>query len=138
MTDSDALPLSVRVNRLFTTFHSRSETEQTNVAVARSASSVLGRIVAGDELATIRSGAFDTEHADTALLEAVAQHFEVPALYLTATAANSVAAAIDRQLRLLAAARDAGLNGLALRGGGMDLDSLTRLLEQISAPPGPV
>jgi hypothetical protein len=138
MTESAELALNVRVNRLFTTFHSRSETEQTNAAVARSISSLLGRIVAGEELESIRAGAYDTDHSDGALLEAVAQHFDVPAAYLTADAGDSVAAAIDRQLRLLAAARDAGLNGLALRGGGMDLESLTRLLEQISAAPGPV
>jgi hypothetical protein len=119
--------LSTKVSRLFTTFHSRGEDEQTNDSVAGAVSARLGRTISGDHLEAIRSGEFDNdgEGVGDDLLIALAEYFQVPPTYLTATGPD--ADAIDLQLRLLTAARDAGVRSLALRGG-VDVSALTHAL----------
>ncbi|CAM4378876.1 hypothetical protein NONI108955_23545 [Nocardia ninae] len=121
-SDVGSQPLSARVNQLFATFHTRTDPEQSVDAVALSISKKLGREVSGGQITALRAGERDGSPVDPALLAALAQHFQVPAAYLGGD--NAVAAGIDRELRLLAAARDAGVRHLALRGEEIDIDEL--------------
>uniref|UniRef100_UPI003F4976E3 hypothetical protein n=1 Tax=Nocardia suismassiliense TaxID=2077092 RepID=UPI003F4976E3 len=131
MTDDGAvLPLSAKVDRLFAVFHTRTQPEQSNDDVARSISTILDREVEASELTALRNGAGDGRGAEVNLLAALAAHFQVPLDYLTDS--GSVAAAIDRELRLLAAARDAGVRHLALRGDEVDIEELTGELSHLA------
>ncbi|MGX1778587.1 hypothetical protein ACWIGW_41225 [Nocardia brasiliensis] len=122
--------LSVRVNQLFATFHTRADPEQSVDAVALSISKTLGQEVSGGQITALRTGELDDKPVDPALLAALAQHFQVPAEYLGGD--NAAATGIDRELRLLAAARDAGVRHLALRGEGIDIDELAGQLSRLA------
>ncbi|MFX0581128.1 hypothetical protein [Nocardia nepalensis] len=131
MTDNDAPRLSVRLNRLFDTFHQRTVPEQTNDVVAHSVSIMVDRVVPADEIARIRSGLFDNHQApDPVLVEALARHFGVPPEYLAESGER--VEAIDAYLRLIAAARDAGVNGLALRGDDLDYSELASIFAKLT------
>lgn len=130
MTDEPALPLSTRVNRLFTTFHARAEAEQTVDDVARVISEKLDQFVAPSDLAALRSGDRDQAPVNHQLLTAVAEHFKIPPVYLLGTGAAVLD--IDEQLVLLATARDAGVRNLALRGR-VDIADLADQLTQLAA-----
>ncbi|MFC4126398.1 hypothetical protein [Nocardia rhizosphaerae] len=130
--DSASLPpLSARVDQLFRTFHSGSEPEQSVEFVARSVSDLIRRDVEDVELIRLRAGDHDDGTADPDLLSGVAQHFSVPGIYLGNTEPQ-VVAGIDQDLRLLAAARDAGVKHLALRGAGVDSGQLTAVLARLA------
>lgn len=134
MTDEPPLPLSVRVNRLFELFHRRSEPEQSTVDVALAVAGIVERPVSITDLVSLRAGTHDGDDAvDVELLTALARHFQVPPVYLTDPAESVVVDQIDRELRLLMAARDAGVNHLALRGDELDIDALTATLADLSA-----
>ncbi len=133
MVEDDVLPVSMRVNRLFETFHIEAGREWTNGDVAQAVSLALGRDVAPREIEDLRSGAFDSDgRGELPLLEALADHFGVSAVYLTGTGEG--VERMDADLRLVAAVRDARVTGLALRGDALNLDDLpgifTKLAEQ--------
>lgn len=126
------LLLSTKVNRLFSTFHARTEPEQSSAVVARAVSTALGRIVPASHIDDLRSARFDTDlsSADLDVLSALAVHFRVPAVYLTENGEN--AAAIDVDLKFLASARSAGVRSIALRGSGVDNSALAQELERLA------
>jgi hypothetical protein len=130
---TETLSLSKKVNQLFITFHTLSEPEQTEASVARSVSTALGQIVPASQINALRAGRHDgdLDGVDSALLKAIATHFKVPPVYLTDT--DVIAEAIDRELRLLAAARDVGARSIALRGSDLDNDALAQELTRIAS-----
>lgn len=135
--DTTSTPtLTTKINRLFATFHTKNQPEQTDEVVARSVSTILGRIVAVHTIARLRAGAEprDLDSDPPELLTAVAQHFKVPVEYLLED--GPVAAGIDRELRLLSAARDARVKSIALRGSVPDSDALTRELARLTLDSG--
>ncbi|MGA9374257.1 MAG: hypothetical protein WBV64_04375 [Mycobacterium sp.] len=129
-----ALTLASKVNRLFELYRTRDEPEQSEVVVARSVSRILGRAVAATEIADLRIEGSDD--ADPALVKGLVRHFGVPEAYLTTSGAH--ANNLDKQLRLLVAARDAGVKRLALRGlePHHELDSIFAVLKKIGALEG--
>lgn len=126
-----ALPLSVRLNRLFAVFHRRGAPEQATTHVARLVEQILDQPVQEHDIDAIRAGARDRGGADDALLAALAQHFQIPPVYLTDKDGDG-ALAIDRELRLLLAARDAGVRHIALRGDDVDVEALTTTLSELT------
>lgn len=130
---TETLSLSTKVNQLFITFHTLAEPEQTEASVARSVSTALGQIVPSSQINALRTGRHDgdLDSVDGALLKALATHFKVPPVYLIDI--DVIAEAIDRELRLLAAARDVGARSIALRGSDLDNDALTQELTRIAS-----
>ncbi|WP_433525194.1 hypothetical protein ACQPZ2_09420 [Nocardia pseudovaccinii] len=131
-TNRARLTLSHKVNRLFATVHPRSEPERTTAAVAEQVGAQLGRTVPEDQLDRLRRGEFDSAPVGSELLSAIAQCFGVSADYLTT--AGAAAAAIDRELELLATMRDANVASIALRGSDVDLTTLTALIHRADQP----
>ncbi|MEV6340644.1 hypothetical protein AB0M12_38745 [Nocardia vinacea] len=130
--------LSVRLHRLFDTFHMRKAPAQSDAVVADSVTTSLGKPVHASEIRRLRSGEFDNPaQADPALLTAIAAYFGVPAVYLTEPGSER-AETIDANLQVIAAARDAGVNGLALRGDSVDPGELTEIFHRIAARRKPV
>ena len=123
----DAVLVAARINRLFATFHSRTEPEESNESIAAAVSVILGRDVSADQLADLRreNGAHD---ADPAVLAAISLHFGAPASYLDVW--DPAAAAYDEQLSLLASLRDAGVKSLSMRGA-VDGPDLLQVVEQL-------
>ncbi|MFI7668405.1 hypothetical protein [Nocardia sp. NPDC049526] len=126
------LTLSHKVNRLFATVHPRSEPERTTAAVAEQVGAQLGSTVPEEQLDRLRRGEFDSVPVGSELLSAIAQCFGVSADYLITTGA--AAAAIDRELELLATMRDANVASIALRGSDVDLTTLTALIHRTDQP----
>ncbi|MFX0575562.1 hypothetical protein [Nocardia nepalensis] len=126
------LTLSHKVNRLFATVHPRSEPERTTASVAEQVGTQLGRAIPVGRIERLRRGEFDSAPVGSDLLAAIAQCFGVSADYLTTTGA--AAAAIDRELELLATMRDANVASIALRGSEVDLATLTALIESTDQP----
>ncbi|MGW4771057.1 hypothetical protein ACWEO2_23825 [Nocardia sp. NPDC004278] len=131
-TNRARLTLSHKVNRLFATVHPRSEPERTTASVAEQVGIQLARTVPADQLDRLRRGEFDSAPVGSDLLAAIAQCFGVSSDYLTTTGA--AAAAIDRELELLATMRDANVASIALRGSDIDLTALTTLIESTDQP----
>ncbi|MGV9638089.1 hypothetical protein ACWDO0_28265 [Nocardia rhamnosiphila] len=132
MADDQHLPLSVRIEQLFDTFHARTEPEQSMDAVAASVSKALGgRAVTAEHIAALRTGEHDTIPADADLLTALAEHFEVPPGYLLLDG-DSAVNRINQQLRLLAAARNAGVRHVELRGTEVEIEALIAQFEQVA------
>ncbi|MFI6040687.1 hypothetical protein ACIA8C_03570 [Nocardia sp. NPDC051321] len=133
------LTLSHKINRLFAVVHPRSAPERSNAAVAEQAGDYLRRAVPASQLERLRSGEFDGENAlgtvESDLLAAIAQSFGVAADYLTTT--GPAAAAIDRELELLATMRDANVSSIALRGSNVDQSILARIIESTDRPVPP-
>ncbi len=129
MIDETRPALNARVTQLFATFHGRGEPQQSDDHVAQAVSARLGRAVDSDQIAALRSGA-DTDHTDPQLLVALAEHFQVPAAYLIGD--DGAVITIDRELRLLAAARDAGVRRLELRGTKIGVEELIAHLERLA------
>ncbi|WP_280458549.1 hypothetical protein [Nocardia carnea] len=132
MSDDAVPPLSARVDRLFGTFHTRTEPEQSVTEVARSVSTIMGVPVSAAKLAELRDENLgpDGDGTDHGLLAALAQHFRVPADYLLGD--NATVTAIDRELRLLSAARDAGVRHMDFRGDEVDIGELTEQLSHLA------
>lgn len=127
----EIIELPTRVNRLFSTFHSRTEPEQDSADVARSVSAIVGKTILAEEIIALRTGSIRVG-VDPTVLQAIAQHFHVLPVYLTGT--SDEARPVDRQLRLLSAARDAGVRHMALRGNDIDITALTRELSRLAPP----
>ncbi|MFI9509409.1 hypothetical protein [Nocardia sp. NPDC052566] len=139
MTDAPGagLSLSHKINRLFAVVHPRSAPERSTEAVAEQVGAQLRRTVAPSYLDALRRGDMDDETAwatvDLEIVSAIAQSFGVAADYLTT--AGPAAAAIDRELELLATMRDANVSSIALRGSDMDRSTLTRIIAGTDSPP---
>lgn len=135
MSDDAVPPLGARVDRLFVTFHTRTEPEQSVTEVARAVSAIMGVPISADKLAELRDENLgpDGNGIDHGLLTALAQHFRVPADYLLGD--NATVTAIDRQLRLLSAARDAGVRHMDFRGDEVDIGELTEQLSHLADKP---
>ncbi|MFD6392583.1 hypothetical protein ACWF9G_08935 [Nocardia sp. NPDC055029] len=98
--------------------------------VARSISHLIGRSVEEIEIVRLRAGDHDDGSADPDLLSGIAQHFSVSGIYLGTE--PHVVAGIDQDLRLLAAARDAGVKHIALRGANVDAGQLAAALAHLA------
>lgn len=135
-SDNDEPTVAARLDRLFRTFHSRSEPEQSESAVAQSVGQILGYPVPAQSVAEVRAGA---AAADPKLLTGLARHFGVREDYLLGPAAD--AKPLHDKLKLLADARDAGMQRLALRGGVSDntevLDKVLDILNRLDADKEP-
>ncbi|MFC9999629.1 hypothetical protein [Nocardia sp. NPDC127526] len=132
MSDTSTLALSARLHRLFDAFHLRETPTQPEDAVAVAVSAALGKPVSANDIERMTAGDFDgSAVVDPEILAAIAAHFEVPAAYLVGTDSERVAA-IDANLRLIAAARDAGVSGLALRGDSVDPSELADIFAKIA------
>jgi hypothetical protein len=128
---SDPEPtLAARLDRLFETFHSRSEPEQTAAAVASSVGCILGVPVAATAITRLRTG-HGADPPDQRLLGGLARHFGVRADYLTGSGAEVTL--LHNKLKLLADVRDAGMRRLALRGGAADPELLDTVLEILNS-----
>src|SRR5262245_18932234 len=115
MTDTigSTLTFATKLDRLFNVCRSRDQPEQPAEEVAASVSHIIGRRVTGSQISALRHQNATTPAHD--IMRGLAAHFDVSAEYLTSTGAQ--AEDVDKQLRLLAAARDAGVKRLTLRGG---------------------
>ncbi|WP_433200359.1 hypothetical protein ACQP1G_08305 [Nocardia sp. CA-107356] len=131
-TSRGRLTLSHKVNRLFATVHPRSQPERTTASVAEQVGTQMGRAIPTGQIERLRRGEFDSAPLVSDLLAAIAQCFGVSADYLTTTGA--AAAAIDRELELLATMRDANVASIALRGSDIGLAALTTLIEGTDQP----
>ncbi|WP_405161203.1 hypothetical protein OG203_33300 [Nocardia sp. NBC_01499] len=133
------LTLSHKINRLFAVVHPRSAPERSNATVAEQAGDFLRRAVPPSQLERLRRGEFDSESAyatvELDVLAAIAQSFGVAADYLTTS--GPAAAAIDRELELLATMRDANVSSIALRGSNVDQSILARIIESTDRPVPP-
>lgn len=125
-----ALPLSHKINRLFAVVHPRSAPERSTRTVAEQVSRQLSRVVPETYLDQLRTGAYDSRTdwtaADVEIIAAIAQSFGVAPDYLTTS--GPAAAAIDRELELLATMRDANVASIALRGSEVDRSALSRII----------
>ena len=126
MTNStdNTLTLASKVNRLFEVHRSRHETEQTDDDVADSISRIIGKAVSVDQVRALRRGSDVAPDPD--VIDGLIEHFAIPPEYLKTSGAR--AEQLDTQLRLMAAARDAGVKRLALRGGALDADAIQLVL----------
>ncbi|GGK68658.1 hypothetical protein [Nocardia camponoti] len=129
MIDETRPALDARVTQLFATFHGRGEPQQSDEHVAQAVSARLGRAVDSEQITALRSSA-DANEADPQLLVALAEHFQVPATYLLGD--DGAVVTIDRELRLLAAARDAGVRRLELRGTEISVEELIAQLQRLA------
>ncbi|NUS42843.1 MAG: hypothetical protein HOQ24_04015 [Mycobacteriaceae bacterium] len=132
MTGGEDLTTAARIDRLFATFHARSEPAQSAHEVAETMSAVLGRPVDAAAVTRLRAG---EDPGDAAALAALARHFGVPASYLTDSGPE--VARLHRTLELLAEVRDAGVRRLALRGtpepDDAILDTVLGILAEVDA-----
>ncbi|GBF17470.1 hypothetical protein Br6_04876 [Rhodococcus sp. Br-6] len=121
MSSHAPIPLHIRVNRLFALGHRFDAPEQSTTEVAADLSESLGCPVDPEVLDALRSASTAaTTSVDSAVLEALATHFAAPATYLTGTKDIE---RVDKQLRLLIAARDAQANGVCFRGDAASNDA---------------
>jgi hypothetical protein len=125
------LTLATKVNRLFEVYRARHEVEQTEEEVAKSLSYIIGRSVSADQVRALRLD--EAAAPDPDLIDGLIQHFTIPPEYLKTEGGR--AEKLDTQLRLLAAARDAGVKRLALRGGALDADAIEVILDIVKAIP---
>lgn len=105
--------------------------ERSTVSVAAQISELLGREVQVSYLTRLRDGEFDHENGagtvEVEILVAVARSFGVAADYLVTS--GPAAAAIDRELELLATMRDANVASIALRGSNVDQSMLAKIIQ---------
>jgi len=106
--------LSVKINRLFEVMHKPSEPSLSNVAAAEAITQATGTSISPAYLWQLRSGL--KSNPTVQHLRAIAQFFGVPASYLLDSGADE---AVDSQLSLLQAMKDAGVRNLALRAAGL-------------------
>jgi hypothetical protein len=78
-----------------------------------SVSEIIGRPVSAAQISALR--VCETTIAEPDVIRGLIRHFGIPGEYLTTMGPR--AQNLDKQLQLLAAARDAGVKQLALRGG---------------------
>ncbi|WP_280426818.1 hypothetical protein [Nocardia carnea] len=131
MTEDEVIPLSRRVGQLFLSFHARDEPEQTLDGVAQAVSTIAGRQVSAHYLASLRAGDCDHGDPEPQVMTALAHHFGVHRDYLLGDAAT--AARIDQQLRLLEAARNAGLGADDLVRCGPSAADIETLIVDLAA-----
>ncbi|MGW0250079.1 hypothetical protein ACWDYH_25985 [Nocardia goodfellowii] len=135
--DAARLPLSRKINRLFATMHPRSAPERSTHSIAEQISKALLRTIPAEHLERMREGMFD-EYEPAAVgsdvLTALAHCFGVKPDYLTTS--GPVAAAIDRELELLATMRDANIASIALRGSDVEPARLTAVIQSTEAVSG--
>lgn len=124
------LTLGAKINRLFYVYRSRNDSEQSVDAVATSVSEIIGRPVSAAQISALREQ--DATAAEPDVIRGLISHFGVPGEYLTTVGPR--AERLDKQLQLLAAARDAGVKQLALRGVAAD-EALDEMLEIINRVP---
>jgi hypothetical protein len=126
-TVQSQLSLATKVNRLFEVFHAVNKPEQSTATVAASISALTGQAIEPTQLEVLR-----TETAaspDWVIIEGLTRHFSIPVEYLATD--GEAAERLDQQLRLLAAARDAGVKRLALRGSLCDASVLLNLFAEV-------
>ncbi|BAH53779.1 hypothetical protein [Rhodococcus opacus] len=133
------VPLSVRVNRLFSLAHELDGPEPGEDAVAAGVSRILGRPVAPSEIESLRTN--DHEPPEPDVLRAVAQHFHAPEQYLAADGYHDY----DTLVRFKIAVREAGVRHLSMRSLDADaepttaeMESLIPLLENLRQSHGPL
>lgn len=132
MTESrdNALTFAAKLGRLFDVCRSRGQPEQSTEEVARAVSQIIGRPITSNQICALRDE--NSAAPDRDIVRGLVRHFGVPVDYLTSTGAH--AEHVDKQLQLLAAARDAGIKWLALRGNPT-IDGLTNMFAMIAKAP---
>ncbi|MBV6759777.1 hypothetical protein [Rhodococcus opacus] len=135
----NGVPLSVRVNRLFSLAHDLDGPEPGEDTVAAGVSRILGRPVAPSEIESLRTN--DHEPPEPDVLRAVAQHFHAPEQYLAADGYHDY----DTLVRFKIAVRDAGVHHLSMRSldanaepTTAEMESLIPLLENLRRSHGPL
>lgn len=125
--DSGGLPrLADQLNHLFATVPRPGSLDLWTNEDAAAAITAAGVAISHPYLSQLRTGKRDNPSARH--LAAIARFFEVPMEYFFDP---TVAAKIDADLRLLAAVRDAGVQGIALRAHGLSEESLSGLTGMI-------
>ncbi|GAB2720342.1 hypothetical protein GCM10027089_50400 [Nocardia thraciensis] len=114
--------LADKINRLFEVMHRPSEPQLSNAAAAEAITSATGTSISPAYLWQLRSGL--KTNPTVAHLRAIAQFFGVPASYLLDTGTDD---ALDSQLSLLQAMKDAGVRNLALRASGLTPRTLSSI-----------
>ncbi|MFC9553264.1 hypothetical protein ACFTWF_20660 [Rhodococcus sp. NPDC056960] len=132
------VPLSVRVNRLFSLAHDLDGPEPGDDTVAAGVSRILGRRVEPSVIESLRSN--DHHPAEPDVVRAVAQHFHAPEQYLAADGYHEY----DTLVRFKIAVREAGVRHLSMRSldagsepTTAEMESLIPLLENLRNSPGP-
>ncbi|OBF55329.1 hypothetical protein A5787_03295 [Mycobacterium sp. 852002-50816_SCH5313054-b] len=125
------LTLGAKINRLFYVCRSRNDSEQSVDTVATAVSEIIGRPVSAAQINALRN--HDTTVAEPDLIRGLISHFGIPGEYLTTMGPR--AERLDKQLQLLAAARDAGVKQLALRGVAAEeaLDEMLDIIKRVPA-----
>lgn len=131
-SQSPSLTLSVKLDRLFAYFHSATETELTNGALAFLVGNRLGRVVTQAEIVKARSGVAPLP-AD--VCTAICSLMGVPDFYLRPSpdeVTDGLIRTEHARMHLWTAARDRGVEGLIARNASDDdLDALIAAVEQL-------
>lgn len=135
----NGVPLSVRVNRLFSLAHDLDGPEPGEDTVAAGVSRILGRPVEPSEIESLRRNDHHAPEPD--VLRAVAQHFHAPEQYLAADGYHDY----DTLVRFKIAVREAGVRHLSMRSldasaepTTAEMESLIPLLENLRRSRGPL
>lgn len=128
--DGGGMPrLADRLNHLFGTVPQRGGRVMWSNDSAAAAMAAAGAPISGAYLSQMRNG--HRENPSARHLAALARLFDVPMEYFFD---DDLAARIDRDLTLLAAVRDAGVEGIALRAHGLSsasLENIAGIIERI-------
>ncbi|WP_439955947.1 helix-turn-helix domain-containing protein [Nocardia kruczakiae] len=120
--DGEPTELAAKINRLLAVMHPPSEPPLSNVAAAEAITKATGTSISAAYLWQLRSGV--KSNPTVAHLRAIAKFFGVPPSYLLD---NGTDAALDSQLSLLQAMKDAGVRNLALRASGLTPRTLSSI-----------
>ena|SRR5438270_10429626 len=130
-TSEEPRTLAEKINRLFEVMHPKSEAPRSNDDVAAAINAAGKTKISASYLWLLRTGKRDNPTRQH--LQAIADYFGVdPSYFFDAAAAR----AIEAELDLLAAMRDAGVKQLALRAAGLSpeaLRAITMIVDQARA-----
>ena len=128
-TDGGVAGLADRLNHLFSTIPRPNRQGLWTNEQASAALAAAGNYMSDAYIGQLRNGKRNNPSARN--LAAIAELFAVPVDYFFN---SETAAKIDADLRLLAAVRDSGIKGLALRAQGLSPESIANLaglIEQV-------
>lgn len=120
--------LAAKINRLFDVMRNPAEPALSHAAAAEAITKATGVSISAAYLWQLRSGV--KSNPTVQHLQALARFFGVPASYLLDSGPDE---AIEKQLSLLQAMKDAGVRNLALRASGLTprtLDSIAAIVDR--------
>ncbi|KAA0024149.1 hypothetical protein [Antrihabitans cavernicola] len=126
--------LSVKIDKLFDTFHPVGEPEQSPHVVAQVVSAALGADIPAQMIEDLRHGRYE-DPVDPTVLIAIAEHFQVPGYYLTSD--GELADSVAEQLEFLADLRHLGVNALDYRGVRLDRQQVRAILANLTRSDNP-